>query len=150
VAPENEEHFADPISDKSLLGKRAPKIEAEKWLSDQPDLEGKFVLVSFWSTKSAASRKWITQLNGWQKKYKGKLQIIAVASDPEADVTSLPQPKIEFASAIDAKGRLAAAVGATTVPYVLLTDPKGMVIYYGHPAALNEAMLQATLAKPVE
>ena len=89
-------------------------------------------------------------MNGWQKKYKGKLQIIAVASDPEADVTSLTQPKIEFASAIDAKGRLAAAVGSTTVPYVLLTDPKGMVIYYGHPAALNEAMLQATLAKPVE
>src|ERR1041385_6800068 len=149
-AGEGPEHFADPISDRSLLGKPGPALTFDKWLSDRPDYEGKFVLVSFWSTKSAVSRKWIPQFNAWQKKFKEKLQIIAVTSDSENDVLDLPNPRIEFASALDAKGRLVNVLGLTSVPSILLLDSKGTVLYYGHPAALNEAQLLAALARPVE
>src|SRR3954452_24149279 len=33
-----EERLADPISDRSLIGKPAPTIEVEKWLGERPDL----------------------------------------------------------------------------------------------------------------
>src|SRR5438874_612915 len=37
---EADDHFADPISDRSLLGKQAPALEFDKWLSDRPDYDG--------------------------------------------------------------------------------------------------------------
>jgi len=144
------ESFADPISERSLLGKQSPALDFEKWLTDQPDTNGKFVLVNFWSTKSAAARKWIPVINGWQKKFKDKLQVVGVSSEAEADVQAFAAPKIDFASALDSKNKLATVLGVTTVPSVLLTDPKGVVLYYGHPAALSEAQLQAALARPAE
>lgn len=150
AATAEQERFADPLSERSLLGKQSPSLDFEKWLSDRPETEGKFVLVSFWNTKSAAARKWIPVFNGWQKKFKDKLQVVGVSSESEADVQAFTTPKIEFALALDSKAKLAAMFGLTTVPSVLLTDPKGAVVYYGHPAALAEAQLQAVLARPVE
>lgn len=150
VQPAEPESFADPLSDRSLLGKQSPALDFEKWLTDKPELDGKFVLVSFWSTKSAAARKWIPVLNGWQKKFKAKLQVVAVSPESEADLQAFTSPKIDFASALDSKNKLATLFGVTTVPSVLLTDPKGVVLYYGHPAALAEAQLQAALARPAE
>jgi thiol-disulfide isomerase/thioredoxin len=148
--PEVEERFSDPISEKSLLGKQAPRLQVEKWLGSEPKLEGKFVLVSFWSTKSAAARKWIPQLNALQKKFEQKLQIVAITSELEKDVLEAEDLKMEFPSGIDSKSKLINAWGVTAVPYVVLTDPRGSVLYYGHPAALNEKQLQAIFAKPVE
>jgi cytochrome c biogenesis protein CcmG/thiol:disulfide interchange protein DsbE len=145
-----EERFADPLSDRSLLGKQTPSLDFEKWLTDRPDTDGKFVLVSFWNTKSPAARKWIPVFNGWQKKFKDKLQVVAVSAESEADVQAFSSPKIDFALALDSKSKLATTFGLTTVPSVLLTDPRGAVVYYGHPAALAEAQLQAVLARPVE
>ena len=35
---------------KSFLGQPAPVLVAEKWLTDPPDTQGKFVLIDFWAT----------------------------------------------------------------------------------------------------
>jgi hypothetical protein len=73
-----------------------------------------------------------------------------VSPEAEADVQAFTSPKIDFASALDSKNKLATLFGVTTLPSVLLTDPKGVVLYYGHPAALTEAQLQAALARSAE
>jgi thiol-disulfide isomerase/thioredoxin len=142
--------LVDPISEKSLLGKPAPAVEAEKWVGDKPELEGKFVLVSFWAPWSAPCRKGIPELNARQKKYADKLAVVGLTKSSAAEVSDLTEPKIEFAIGIDSKDKLAAATGVTSIPCVLLLDPKGVVLYQGHPAALTEAYLQAVLAKTSE
>jgi cytochrome c biogenesis protein CcmG, thiol:disulfide interchange protein DsbE len=144
--PQPLENLADPISDKSLLGKKAPAMEVEKWIGDKPELEGKFVLVSFWEPWSAPCRKTIPELNAFQKKFADKLAVVGLTRGPAADVTDLADPKIEFANGLDSNGKLAAAAGVTSVPCVLLVDPKGVVLYQGHPAALNATQLQGWLA----
>ena len=147
---EAEENLSDPISDKSLLGKRGPGLEVEKWLGTEPKLEGKFILVSFWNSKSQAARKSIPQLNALQAKFPEKLQVVALSNESEKEVQAADETKMGFASAIDSKGKLLSAFGVTSVPYVLLMDPKGTVLYYGHPAALNEKQLQVIFSKPAE
>ena len=144
------ENLADPISESSLLGKPAPAWDAEKWMGDKPDLEGKFVLVSFWAPWSAPCRKGIPDLNALQKKFSNKLAVVGLTKSSAAEVSDLAEPKIDFASGIDTKGKLATAAGVTSIPCVLLLDPKGVVLYQGHPAALTEAQLQALLAKTSE
>jgi thiol-disulfide isomerase/thioredoxin len=144
--PQPPENLADPISDKSLVGKRAPALDVEKWIGDKPELEGKVVLISFWEPWSAPCRKGIPELNAFQKKFGDKLAVIGLTKSSAADVTDLSDPKIEFANGIDANGKLAAAAGVTSIPCVLLVDPKGVVLYQGHPAALTATYLQACLA----
>ena len=143
--------LADPISDKSLLGKPAP-VFPETWLGEKPKLEGKFVLAFVWTPWSIPCQKQIPVLNALQKKYAEELSIVAVTTEPEEAVLAMEQPKVEFASALDPNAKLVAAAGITSIPYVLLSNPSGIVLYQGHPAALNSTNLAAILkpAKPAE
>jgi thiol-disulfide isomerase/thioredoxin len=144
----SETGLADPISDKSLLGKPGPSLEVDKWLGDKPSLEGKFVLVNFWATWSAPCRQCVPELNALQKKYADKLVVVGVSAEPENDVADMSEPRIEYALAIDAKAKLTAAASVTSIPSILLLDPKGVVLFQGHPAALTEKKLQAILSRP--
>ena len=53
--------------------------------------------------------------------------------------------RIEFASALDSKGKLSSAAGVTSIPYVLLLDSQGIVRYQGHPSALDEKKIEPLL-----
>lgn len=146
----SETGLADPISETSLLGKPGPSLDAAKWLTEKPDLEGKYVLISFWASWSAPCRQWITELNALQKKYAAKLVIVGVSAESETDVANLSEPRMEYASAIDSKAKLSAAAGVSSIPYVLLCDPKGTVLYQGHPGAITDKKLEGLLSKPAE
>ena len=137
----------DSISDLSLIGKPAPTIEVEKWLGDTPVFTNRFVLVNFWAPWSNPSRRSLSQLNELHRKFGDKLEIIAFTTVPEKEVEEMTEPRIEFDSAIDTKARLQSALGFTTIPTALLIDPKGLIVYQGHPAALNEQILAGILAK---
>lgn len=143
----SEDNIADPVSDTSPLGKAAPDITIEKWLGEKPDLKGKFVLLSFWAPWSFPSKRAIPQLSALQKKFSKNLAVIALASDSQEDIEAMTDQKIDFASALDDKGKLRSAFHILTIPSVVLIDPKGVVLYEGHPGALNEKQLQNLLSK---
>ena len=146
----SEENISDPIVDNSLLGKKGPKLVVEKWLGDTPEVKGKFVLIHFWAPWSIPAKKSILEMNALNKKFAEKLAVVGLADESEANVAAMADPKMEYSSAIDTKGRVSSAVGITSVPSVLLLNPKGMVVFIGHPAALTEKRMQALLDKWVE
>jgi thiol-disulfide isomerase/thioredoxin len=146
----SETGLADPVSERSLLGKPGPSLDVEKWIGDKPALEGKFVLIDFWATWSAPCRQGIAELNTIQKKYADKLVVIGVSAEPESAFADFSSPRIEYALAMDSKAKLSAASGVTSIPCVTLRDPKGIVLYQGHPAALTDKRLQAILARANE
>jgi len=150
AASTSEYSLADPISDKSLLGKQAPTIEAEKWLGDKPGLKGKFGLIAFWEPWSIPCRKAIPQLNALQKKFGERLVVVGLTSDSQEEVEKMAEPRLEFASGIDTKARLIATAGVSSIPYVLLVDDKGVVRYQGHPDALDEKKLESLLPKTAD
>jgi len=145
-----EDRLADPVSNNSLIGKPAPPIKGEKWLGEKPALEGKLVLVAFWAPWSIPCRKYIPELAGLQKKFAGKLAVVGVTSESEAEIAAMAEPKMEFASVLDPKAELGATVGVTSIPYVMLVDPKGVVRYQGHPTAITEKQVESILAKAAE
>jgi len=143
VPPTSEESLSDPLTKNSLLGKAAPALELDKWLTDKPVLEGKFVLVTFWAPWSIPCKKSLTELNALQRKFLNKLVIVGVTSESE-----IPSDlKVEFASAVDSKSKLSGALGINSIPTVLLLDNKGIIRYQGHPAAVSEKKLEALIAK---
>ncbi len=140
-----EESLADPISDQSFLGKAAPDLGVEKWLTEKPRLEGKFVLVSFWAPWSIPCRKTVPALNALQKQFNQQLVVVGLAGESEATTNAPAEAQFSFGQ--DSKDRLRTALGITSVPAVILVDPSGVVRYQGHPAALDEKKLNLLLAK---
>ena len=113
-------------------------------------LEGKAALVAFWAPWSIPCRKYIPALDGLQKKFAGKLAVVGVTSESEAEIADMTEPKIGFASVLDPEAKFSATVGVTSIPYVMLVDPKGVVRYQGHPAAITEKQVEGILAKAAE
>jgi cytochrome c biogenesis protein CcmG, thiol:disulfide interchange protein DsbE len=138
--------LADPVSDKSLLGKPLA-FKVQRWSSTEPVLANRWVLVCFWTPWSVPSRSAIGGLNELQKKFGEKLTVFGVVPEAEADQASAVEPKPDYAMAVDVDGKLAAAAGVTSVPTVLLLDPQGLLLYSGHPAAVTEKKLAEILAR---
>jgi len=137
---------ADPISERALIGKPGPAIEFEKWSGPKPQLRDKFALVCFWEPWSIPARKFIPQFNAYQKQFTNNLQVVGVVTREVASGDSGGEAAA-FPSGIDSDGKFGARVGVNSIPYVVLMNPKGIVIYAGHPAALNEKLLQVLLAR---
>ncbi|PWU21451.1 MAG: hypothetical protein C5B50_01625 [Verrucomicrobia bacterium] len=142
VTASSPENLADPVSEKSLIGKPLPSFKSAKWLGAKPALEGKVVLVAFWGTWSVPCRKYISQWNSAQKKFGEKIVVLGVSSEPEQDAMAMADPKVEFPVALDTDGSFSREMGVTSIPYVLVVDRKGIVRYQGHPAAVTEKELE--------
>ena len=144
--PSTEENLQDPLSEASLLGRTAPALEVGKWLGKKPALEGKFVLLSFWATWSKPSQRSIPELNALQKKFEKDLVVVGLSAESEAEVRAMAQPKLQYESALDMGAKMARVFGVRSVPCVVLVDPKGMVRYVGHPAAITDKWLESITA----
>ena len=67
---------------ESFLNKKAPEFTVEEWISQQPKMKGKFVLIDFWATWCTPCLKAIPELNEFAKKFKKKLVVIGISNEP--------------------------------------------------------------------
>jgi hypothetical protein len=139
------EKIADSISSASLLGKPAPAVQPDKWLGEKPHLDHKAGLVFFWTPSSGPARAYIPVMNGFQSKFGGRLAVVGITPAGEKEVGEAGDPQPQFPCGLDAKQKLIAAAGVTSVPAVLIYDAKGVVQYVGHPAAITEKYLASLL-----
>jgi thiol-disulfide isomerase/thioredoxin len=131
----------------SLLYCDAPKIDVSKWLSEKPELEGKFILIEFWRTWCGACKRTVPILNGFHEKYGKELAIIAITGEPEETIKGYAGPEMKYFSAIDApgikpegddkikdQGALEETFGVWGWPHVVLLEPEHhTVIWEGFP-----------------
>ena len=136
-----------PLHAKSFLNQPAPTIIVQKWLTEEPDLNAKFVIVDFWATWCGPCRRSIPALNRLAEKFKERLVVIGLSDEPEATVRRMTDPKIEYFVGIDPERRSFASLAISGIPHALLIDPKGIVRFEGHPNYLNDAELEKLLAR---
>jgi cytochrome c biogenesis protein CcmG/thiol:disulfide interchange protein DsbE len=97
---------------RDLLWTDAPKLEVEDWLTDKPELEGKFILVEFWRTWCGACRRMSPLMNELHRKYGDELVVVGITGEPVDKVKAeLPKWKKDYFLAIDKPGPKAAAEG---------------------------------------
>ncbi|HNV49714.1 MAG: redoxin domain-containing protein [Bacteroidales bacterium] len=118
---------------KSFYHQKAPEFVVEKWLSDVPDMKGKFIMIDFWATWCGPCKRSIPQINEWYNKYKDRMVVIGVSDEPEAKVLALKEPKKEYYSAIDTKKRMSKTYEVSGIPHIVIIDPQGIVRWQGFP-----------------
>jgi len=131
----------------SFLNQPAPAIIGEKWLTDQPDLKDKFLLVDFWATWCGPCRRSIPELNALHNKYRDRMVVVGLSDENEEAVRKMTEPKIEYFVAVDTQRRTSSQIHLTRIPYTMLIDPKGIVRFEGHPSSLDEQKLEQLFAQ---
>jgi thiol-disulfide isomerase/thioredoxin len=139
----------------SWLWTKAPDFVVEKWLTEEPDTKGKYVLIEFWATWCGPCRRSLSLLNGLHKKFGDELIVIGVCEEDEQAVLTLnrrhPQAaEIQFFSAVDTQKRMKDRLGVWGIPHAILLEPDGYVIWEGFPLQpgyeLTEEIIDKVLA----
>jgi thiol-disulfide isomerase/thioredoxin len=138
---------AHPVYAKRFINQRAPGLQVEKWLTEQPDLNGKFLLLDFWATWCGPCRRSIPELNHMHAKFKERLVVVGLSDEPEQAVRKMKEPRIDYAIAIDTRARTETEVGVKGIPHTMLIDPNGVVRFEGMPHYLSERDLERLLNK---
>jgi thiol-disulfide isomerase/thioredoxin len=138
----------------SYLWSKAPELVVEQWLTEQPELQGKYVLIEFWATWCPPCRRSLALLNALHEKYGQELVVIGICEEDEQAVRSLcdrhPQTEqIKFFSALDTRKRMKEQLGVWGIPHAILLEPDGYVIWEGFPLQpgyeLSETIIERIL-----
>ena len=147
MGQEKKEWYFEKGMVKSFLGKKAPKLTVEEWVSTKPDTTGKFIVLEFWKINCGPCVKYMPHMNELSKKFKDGVVFIGLCSDTAEEVKTTNRVKIEFFSAVDTKKNTMGELGLRFVPYTLVIDPKGIVRWEGSPYKLTEEILKDIVKK---
>ena len=110
-------------------------MNGEKLNVNSYGLNGKISIISFWATWCAPCKKELTNLaelyDDWKEKY--DLEIIAVSTDDQRTAAKV-KPYVdgqawEFDVLLDVNEDLKRALNFQTVPYTLVVDQQGNVVF---------------------
>jgi len=142
-----DENLSDPLSNSSPIGKAMPELKVERWIGGKPEVREHFQLIYLWAPWSAASKKFLPDVSALQGKFTKEVVFFGLVSETSNDPETDAGVKAEFPTGIESTEAFIGALAVTSVPQVVLVDPKGIVRYLGHPAALTEKRLQELVVK---
>lgn len=130
---------------KAIIGQRAPEIKIAQWLTEKPTEERTQLLVFYHSTSKQATDQ-LCELDDLAKKYGDKLDVTVLAREKEDKVRPmiLDSPH-NFHVALDDNGKTFSNFGVQYVPFSVLMDARGKVLWFGNPAQLDAKTLTKLL-----
>jgi thiol-disulfide isomerase/thioredoxin len=117
----------------SFLWEQAPELIVEEWLTPEPAMQGRYVLIEHWATWCGPCRRSIPLLNEIHRRFKDRLVVIGISDEPAEAVRTLKEPRIEYPVAIDTQARMKTALAVTGIPHVIILEPRGYVVWEGFP-----------------
>ncbi len=85
----------------SRLFTDAPPLDVRKWLTDKPEMEGKFLVIEFWRTWCSACKRMTPLMNTLHAKYGDELVVIGITGEAEETVKAYAGPKKDYFLALD-------------------------------------------------
>lgn len=134
----------------ALLNRPAPEILVESWLTEQPDLAGKLVLIDFWATWCNPCKKAIPELNELHRKFGDRLVVIGLSSDSVEAVRYMLSPPMNYYVGVDPSGITMREFGIQSIPSVCIIDPRGIVRWQGAPMDPRDRLTEAKVAALIE
>lgn len=117
----------------SRLWEKAPELTVEKWLTEKPDIAGKYLLIEFWATWCSQCKRAVPLLNDFQRRFADDLVVIGIADQSEDAVESFARKEIEYSVAVDTKARMKTELAVAGIPHCIVVEPGGYVVWEGFP-----------------
>ncbi len=138
-------------SANNLQGQRGPALRVQKYVrGEEPETEGKVVMMEFWATWCGPCIAGIPHLNELQSKFKDDLVVVGISSEDEQIVRNKMRTDrrldFEYTIAIDPQRRVQGAVGNRGIPHCIVLSSDGIVRWQGHPARLSEEVMSQIVA----
>ncbi len=143
---------------KDVRGQAAPPLEVETWLTEEPDLEGKCVLIDLWATWCGPCKRAMPKLEALHEKYGDDLVVIGL-SDQHPDAPNrkgepwgpvvaeyVAAQGFTYYQALDGQGRTKRALEVRGIPHVLLLDSRGIVRWQGVPEGKVDPLTDEVVA----
>lgn len=131
---------------KLVIGEKAPELKVAEWLSGEPSTEGKALLIEFFHTSSKPSVARLETLDSLANRYSDRLNVAVVSKEAKERVEEILQPGSRaYYPALDDAGRTFESFGVSFVPFGVLVDKKGRVVWFGNPSSLDEETLEGAL-----
>ncbi|WP_048331370.1 TlpA family protein disulfide reductase [Bizionia psychrotolerans] len=135
---------------KSFINKEAPEFVVEEWLTDIPNMEGKFVLIDFWATWCGPCKKAIPEMNKFHEEFKDDLVVIGLSDESKAKVLKQVNPKMDYYSAIDTQKRLNTSYKVQGIPHCVIINPKGIVVWEGWPGLKGHELTSEVIKELID
>jgi thiol-disulfide isomerase/thioredoxin len=135
---------------RSFLWEKAPDLAVEKWLTDEPETDGKYLLIEFWATWCRQCRLAAPKLNELHRKFGDELVIIGISDETEQVVRRLDEPAMEFHLAIDTQARMKEKMGVFGIPHAIIVEPGGHVVWEGFPLLKGHELTEQVVRKILE
>jgi len=101
AAPTNSSPVTKQIWARSYLWADAPDIEVARWLTEEPAMQGKFILIEFWRTWCGACKRTTPLLNELHRKFREDLVVIGITGETEEEVKAYAGPAKNYSLALD-------------------------------------------------
>ena len=134
-----------PLSAQRLvIGDRAPELRVGRWLNRAPESAPR--LIEFFHSTSPQSVARLAENERIAEKYKSRLAVIVIAKEETDVIERLINPSERtFHVAIDDAERTFSAYGIQFVPYGVLLDSRGRIVWFGNPTTLTDRIIDQNL-----
>lgn len=129
---------------KLMIGEKAPDLKIKDWVNEKP-AQGTARLIEFYHSSNQQSRERIADLDAYANKFSG-LTVILISRENKSDVEKAVSPSSRpFSVGIDDGGKTFSAYSVQYIPFSVLVDEKGRVLWFGNPSNLGEATISNAL-----
>jgi cytochrome c biogenesis protein CcmG/thiol:disulfide interchange protein DsbE len=130
------------------LGKNLPELQFS-YLGDTPDIKNRVLLIDFWATWCEPCRVYIPNLNKLQAKYAERGLLVIGISKEKAEQVQTFQQKVamNYVIAVESadKTGLHQQLGIKALPYAILVDRTGKIVWRGQPEEINDNVVETVL-----
>lgn len=135
------------LAQRVLVGEKAPEIKTKEWGdSGKPSLNNTPYIVHFFVLSSPTGLDMISSADQVAQKHKGKINVVVMTRDEPTKVKeNLKGKTFTLFLGFDDENRTFTAYNIKFVPYSVLVDAKGRVVWCGNTAQLTTAIIEKVL-----
>lgn len=137
--------FIDFINGR-MVGKEIQPLDFQ-FHEKRVEVNDKVVLFDFWASWCVPCRDSIPELNKLSEEYAAQnLVVLGVTQDKTEEITSfIKKIPMNYPIATDVAGKLFKRLSVRAMPYAVLVNKKGVIIWQGDPQKLKRSQIDAAL-----
>ena len=128
-----------------VIGEKAPELKVAKWVDGAVPVEGRPRMVEFVVSSSAPSVKRIGVLKALAHKYRDNLDVVLVVRESPEKIAPLIGEREALLVGYDDGGKTCVAFDVQYVPFGVLIDRRGRVVWSGNASMFEEDQLFGVL-----